>query len=130
MGKNKLSCLLKEMSVRAGFEQYKTNHSLRAIGASALFSAGVPEKIIQKNTGHRSLEALRLYEHVSAEQSKGASKILTSLDISHEPQEKIPPTELQQEKPTVGATSANFSSLFHGCTINSISVQIGKKENI
>ena len=127
MGKNKLSCLLKEMSVEAGFEQYKTNHSLRATGASALFSAGVPEKIIQKNTGHRSLEALRLYEHVSSEQSKDTSKILTSLDISPEPQKKIPPTEPQS---TVGATPGNFSSLFHGCTINSISVQIGKKEDI
>ena len=36
----------------------KTNHSLCVTGASRLFTAQVPEKIIQQRTGHRSLEAL------------------------------------------------------------------------
>ena len=36
----------------------KTNHSLRASSATDTFHAGVPEKIIQKRTGHRSLKAL------------------------------------------------------------------------
>ena len=31
--------------------------SLHATGASALFEANVPEKIIQERTGHRSLKA-------------------------------------------------------------------------
>ena len=122
MGENKLSCPLSEMRVEDEFEQYKRNHSLCATGASALSSAGVSEK---NYTGNRSLEALQLYEHVSSEHSKNTSKILTGLNISHEPQKKIPPTEPQS---TVGATSGNFSSLFYGCTINSISVHIGKRK--
>ena len=32
----------------------KTNHSLRATGATALFSAGVPERLIRDVTGHQS----------------------------------------------------------------------------
>ena len=45
----------------------KTNHSLRATGATSLYEKGVPEKIIQERTGHRSLEALRVYDHTNAE---------------------------------------------------------------
>ena len=40
----------------------KTNHSLRATAATEMFRRGVPEKLIQERTGHRSLEALRSYE--------------------------------------------------------------------
>lgn len=59
VGRNKLVIFVKEMFLEAGFEENpKTNHSLRATGATALSKAGVPEKIIQKTTGHRSLEAL------------------------------------------------------------------------
>ena len=39
----------------------ETNHSLRATGATALFSAGVPEKLIRDVTGHKS-NTLQLYE--------------------------------------------------------------------
>ena len=51
MGKNKLANVVKEMFAEAGLGA-KTNHSLRATGATRMFNAGVPEKIIQKNTGH------------------------------------------------------------------------------
>ena len=46
----------------AGLEK-KTNHSLRATGTSAMFHAGVPEKIIRDVTGHRS-NVLHLYMSV------------------------------------------------------------------
>ena len=46
----------------------KANHSLRPTGATTLFKANVPEKIIQTTTGHRSIDALRAYERVSDEQ--------------------------------------------------------------
>ena len=41
----------KDMCQVAGIEGHKTNHSLRATGASELFEAGVPEKIIKERTG-------------------------------------------------------------------------------
>ena len=55
----------------------KTNHSLRATGATCLYSANVPEKIIQQRTGHQSLKSLRTYERTSDEQHLAVSTILT-----------------------------------------------------
>ena len=59
VGKNTLQSKLKTMCAHAGIEGNKTNHSLWATGASELFHANVPEKMIQKRTGHRSVVALR-----------------------------------------------------------------------
>ena len=75
VGKNSLASLMKDMSAEAGIS-IKTNHSLRATGASNLFHANVPERIIQKTTGHKSVEALRTYERVSEDQYKSVSKVL------------------------------------------------------
>ena len=61
----KLKDLLKKMCKDAHMEGNFTNHSLRAIEATLLFDAGVPEMIIQKRTGHKSLDALRTYERVT-----------------------------------------------------------------
>ena len=44
-------------------------------GTSALFDAGVPEKIIQGRTGHHSLDALRVYERVTEEQDSKVSTV-------------------------------------------------------
>ena len=66
-GENKLSTMVKSMFTQIGISG-KTNHSLRATGASNLFQAGIPEKIIQERTGHRSLKALRMYERMTTSQ--------------------------------------------------------------
>ena len=66
------------MCVDAEVEGNFTNHSLRATGATTLFDAGVPESLIQKRTGHRSLDALRMYERVTPQQEKAVSDVLAS----------------------------------------------------
>ena len=63
------------MCQQAGILEKKTNHSLRASGASALFNAGVPEKLIRDVTGHRS-NALLLYERQNIEQKQAVSRVL------------------------------------------------------
>ena len=78
VGKEKLRTMVRDMCVEAGIAEKKTNHSLRAAGASQMFAANVPERLIQSRTGHRSLEALRLYERPSHEQQQAVSRILTS----------------------------------------------------
>ena len=65
------------MCEEAGVKGNKTNHSLRVAGTSAMFDAGVPERIIQGRTGHKSIEALRIYERVTEEQEAKVSKILS-----------------------------------------------------
>ena len=69
--------MVQDMCSDAGIEGKKTNHSLRVSGASTLFEAGVPERVIQQRTGHRSLLSLRMYERVSEGQEKAVSRILT-----------------------------------------------------
>lgn len=54
------------------------NHSLRATGCSELFQAGVPEKVIQKRTGHLSLSGMCHYERTAAQQQQAVSRILNS----------------------------------------------------
>ena len=68
IGKN----MLKEMCTEAGLSKDFSSQSLRAYGATTLFQAKVPEKLIQLHTGHKSLEALRSYEWISE-----------TLDVSH-----------------------------------------------
>lgn len=76
-GENKLACMVKEMFLEVGIND-KTNHSLRATGASELYRANVPEKIIQQRTGHRCLKALRTYEQTTSQQLQAVSEILSS----------------------------------------------------
>ena len=72
VGRNKLSKMVSEMCKLANIPGHHTNHSLRATGATDLYTARVPEKIIQERTGHRS------YEHTSEKQKLAVSKVLSS----------------------------------------------------
>ena len=77
VGKNTLANMMKRMCEKAGISGGYTNHSLRAYGATTLFHAQVPEKLIQQRTGHRSLEALRQYERTSPSQLLDVSNIMS-----------------------------------------------------
>ena len=78
VGKHTLNDKVKKMCKAAGIEGNKTNHSLRATGATQMYHIGVPEKIIQERTGHRSLEGLRSYERSNEQQHQAASAILSA----------------------------------------------------
>ena len=80
VGRNTLNKMATSMCEKAGIEK-KTNHSLRATGATRMFEAGVPEKLIQQRTGHQSLDSLRLYERSSVEQQGVVSEILSITDV-------------------------------------------------
>ena len=58
-GRNFLGTIVKKVCEQGGIYG-KTNHSLRATGATRLFAANVPEKLIAERTGHRSINALRI----------------------------------------------------------------------
>lgn len=120
------------MCREAGITEKKTNHSLRATGATTLFNAGVPEKLIRDVTGHRS-NALRVYERPSLEQRQAVSKILVQGASNKEniPSKDIHPVtsshhHISQSSTPISSTplssTPNFlGSLFSGvsnCTIN------------
>ena len=76
--RHKLSQMVPEMCKLGNIKGHKTNHSLRSTGATELYKAQVPKKIIQERTGHRSLECLRMCKCTSDKQQEGVSKILCS----------------------------------------------------
>ena len=112
--------MLKDMCHDAAIGGRKTNHSLRATGASELFAAGVPEKIIKERTGHRSLEALHVYEHTTSLQHQAVSTILSSSN-------KTTFQDAMLAQPTAAALSAGSSptpyapnNIFQNCSVQFI----------
>ena len=103
----------------------KTNHSLRA---TSLFDTGVPEKVIQDRTGHRSLEGLCKYKKISERQKEEACKVLSRRNprdtmetqtnsVSNWSMQVAAPmysSQQQQLTPTCSFGSATLN----GCTIN------------
>ena len=128
LGNHTLQQMVKKMCSDAGIGGHKTNHSLRATGATELFKRGAPEKLIQERTGHRSLEALRTYERSSEEQHKAASTLLSAPShLSHyshivNTSTKTQAIEIHQATPSTQGFSSmpvSFQNL-QGCTINII----------
>ena len=123
IGKNILSKMLKTMCSEAGIEGNKSNHSLRAYAATELFQAGISEKVIQDRTGHRSLDGLRKYEHISEKQKEEACKAL-----------RVVPQSVKEHNTAVTSSSQVFNmecsprsvvpsfsfgaATLSGCTIN------------
>ena len=81
--------MVPDLCSEAGLSSRKTNHSLRVSGATRLFEVGVPEKVTQQRTSHRSLEALRMYERVTEQQELAVSKFSVVRKISMKTQ-KVP----------------------------------------
>ena len=108
LGQNTLGSMVKKMFEQIGVEG-KTNHSLRATGATRLFEANVPEKLIKERTGHRSVDSLRLYEHTSVMQQKSVSAVICS---SLEQQFENKPSSSVATAPTV---AGGVQSMFQGC---------------
>ena len=78
VGKNTLVKMVKDICADAVIGGSKSNHSLRATGATELYQAGVPEKVIQERTGHLSLAGLRQYERTSEKQHEAVSQVLAA----------------------------------------------------
>ncbi len=115
VGKGKLATYMQTMCKEAGLSEKKTNHSLRATGASALFNAGVSEKLIRDVTGHRS-NALQLYERPSQDQKQYVSSVLVQGQKSFADKEKENVPLPQQSSPTAGNVCGSLFSGF--CSVN------------
>lgn len=114
VGKNTLSTMVKDMFSEVNI-QGKSNHSLRASGATALFQKDVPERIVQKVTGHKSLDALRSYEKISLQQHQNVSKILMSNTTSETVNVKS-----GDQQQTIGSLGG-----INHCSIGNITFNIG-----
>ena len=124
VGWNKLDSMVKEMFAEVGIEG-KTNHSLRATGTTRMYKHGIQEKTIQSRTGHKSLEALRVYERPGIEQHREACEALAN--ITNTGRQLIQPPKPQLHgalttvypctgPPSVSAQPPTFN--FSGCSVN------------
>ena len=135
VGINVLKNVLPELSEKSGIQVRYTNHSLRATAITRMFNGEVDEKVIAETSGHRSLKALRSYEHTCKQKLQNVSRIInktTQLDIiddkSVDSKDKVQPDE-QTTSPLIGSVqdavtvksvlpNQAFSGMFSNCTIN------------
>ena len=126
VGRNTLDKKVNVMCRNAGLEGHKTNHSLRATGATEMYRGNVPEKLIQERTGHRSLKSLRVYERSTDEQHRAVSTLLSSAkETMFHQQHSLAVKQSNQShvdiQPVAISGSVNFSfQNLTGCTINII----------
>ena len=145
IGKNVLAKFVQVMCEEAGIQEKKTNHSLRATGVTSLFTAEVPEKLIKGVSGHKSSQALQIYERPTVSQKQAVSRVLTGQpsgsnrdsylqELQKRPSSaSVQPTPLptqsattmssvQSQRRVMQLDSSSFvSSMFNGvsnCTIN------------
>ena len=118
VGRNRLNAMMKEMCKVAEFDTTLTNHSLRAYGATKMFQAKVPEKLIQQRTGHKSLEALRRYERTSLPQLLDVSTVMDDHTVA--------PVSVMQTASTscTTTTSENPTIVFKGCTFTGCAISM------
>uniref|UniRef100_A0A1X7V6B6 Tyr recombinase domain-containing protein n=1 Tax=Amphimedon queenslandica TaxID=400682 RepID=A0A1X7V6B6_AMPQE len=74
-----INTLKRFVSLITGLSGY-TNHSLRATAVSRMYNSGVPAKIISDKSGHKSFEALRLYESPEEDLCKEAEQAIVDPD--------------------------------------------------
>ena len=126
VGKHTLEVKLSRMCSLTGIEGRITNHSLRATAATQLYEMGVPEKVIQERTGHRSLDSLRVYERTSTHQQQAASNILSSSNV-HTYAEQVQIAKHHSQTSTLSISPSPSSTVqslpiyfgnLYGCTIN------------
>ena len=77
-------------------------------GATQLFDAGVPQRIIQERTGHKSVLSLHTYEWISNHQNQAVSNILTS-STSGSFQEEVATVKAASIKIDTGDLDAAFA---------------------
>ena len=124
--------MLPSMCQNAGTKVRYTNHSLRATAVTRMYNQGVPEKLIAEKSGHRSVEALRQYEHTAPDLQRAASEVISdpskSFGTLMHKQESV---EISQCLPVFSPAPPagplpGFSGL-NNCTLN-FSFNYGSKE--
>ena len=81
IGWNKLDRFVRDMCEEVGIER-KSNHSLKVTGGTRLYRSGVAERTIQARTGHKSIEALRIYERPGERGDRDACNALADISNS------------------------------------------------
>ena len=117
VGRNTLASMVKNMCSQIGVTG-KTNHSLCATGATRLFEANVPEKLIQERTGHKSTDALGRYVRTSVVQQKAVLSVICASNFTSFQ------TTVVESAPCRSATvvhkTLHYNTLHYSCSLGSL----------
>ena len=122
VGRNALSKMVKDICADAGVSGNKTNHSLRATGATKLYHAGVPEKVIQERTGHLSLSGLRQYKRNNDDQQLAVSQVLSSRENTLYSEERAAVSRVHSEESSITPVACTPTITLSNCSNCSITV--------
>ena len=136
IGVNKLSDMMKSISIGAGLSKRYTNHSVRATAITMWSDAEIPARHIMNISGHVNEQSISHYNRrPSSQQLKKCSDVissaLTASDgrvVVQEPDEAVSSTFSTAS--TVQASQANVAfnsvpqSIFNGCSIQTVNVYV------
>ncbi|XP_031573720.1 uncharacterized protein LOC116307592 [Actinia tenebrosa] len=135
LGVNRLSKLMKEISLGAGLSKMYTNHCVRATAITLLSDAGVPARHIMRISGHANEQSLASSNRrPSTSQLQNCSEIIshalekgktpTSCKTSLQAQQVPLASTLSEFSPSVVASNASLNSMFNSCNIGQVKVFI------
>ena len=117
VGHNVLSQAVCRVMEKGGVSGHFTNHSLRRTCATRLYNSGMDEQRIMSVTGHRSVNAVRVYKEMSDEQQE-ISYIIQAKNSENK--ENAPPESKKAKLEDDGSSSNKFVQTlsFNNCTVN------------
>ena len=139
LGVNKLGGMMKALSEAAKLSQVYTNHCVRATAITLWSDAGLSNRHIMSISGHRNENSLRSYNaRPSSNQLQLCSNVLsTALNPAEQQlqiqQQNLPPA-LSPNAVTVPSQNifsrhderVTFASMFSGCQIGNVHVNLGR----
>ena len=115
MGVNKLNSLMKTMAEKAGLgNSHLTNHSGRKQMIQTLNDKDIPPSHIMQLSGHKNVQSIKNYSHVSQEQQKSMSRILSGSTSKVQTETHFLVETKKQESPTPTAAGLFKGTVFYG----------------
>ena len=115
MGVNKLNNLMKTMAEKADLDNPRlTNHSARKRMVQTLNDKDIPPSHIMQLSGHKNVQSINNYSHVSQQQQKTMSRILSGSSSMAETETRALVKTTKQQSPTSTAAGLFNGAVFYG----------------
>ena len=115
MGVNKLNSLMKTMAEKSGLDNsHLTNHSARKRMIQTLNDKDIPPSHIMQLSGHKNVQSINNYSHVSQEQQKSMSRILSGSTSMLQTETHSLVEATKKESPTPTAAGLFKGAVFYG----------------
>ena len=132
LGINKLSSMMKELSVEADLSKVYTNHSVRATAITLWSHAGLSDRQIMAISGHQNESSLRSYNsRPSTSQLQQCSDVLSLAigDVPHQERAVCPVNSVRQTQNNatrLQLSRQEFNSIFTDCKIEQVNISLTK----